>query len=68
MNPPPPGGAEVLSCSDGVLDSIVVSQLRHYIAVSPKGSHHLKKNLFCEKVSQTGGGGHLDFIPLFFLL
>ena len=25
-----------------------------------------KKILFYEKVSQTGGGGHLVFIPLFF--
>jgi len=28
MSPPPPGGTEVLSCSDGVLDSVVGSQLR----------------------------------------
>ena len=27
-SPPSPGGAEVLSCSDGVLDSVVGSQLR----------------------------------------
>ena len=34
----------------------------------PLGKPSFKKNLFCEKVSQTGGrGGHLDFIPLFFL-
>ena len=32
-----------------------------------RGKPSFKKNLFCEKVSQTGGGGHLDFIPLFFL-
>lgn len=31
-----------------------------------KGSHHYKKILFYEKVLQTGGGGHLVFIPLFF--
>ena len=29
------------------------------------GKPSIEKNLFCEKVSQTGGG-HLVFIPLFF--
>ena len=37
-----------------------------WVSGSELGKPSFKKNLFCEKVSQTGGGGHLDFIPLFF--
>ena len=34
-----------------------------------KESHHLKKNLFCEKVSQTRGGGASEFhMYLYFFL
>ena len=30
------------------------------------GKPSIEKNIFCKKVSQTRGGGHLVFIPLFF--
>ena len=37
------------------------------LEVGAKGSHPLKKNLFCEKISQTGGGSSGFHTSIFFL-